>query len=78
MKMNFPLGKMELWTHSNVIFFDKYLKFKEIEYLIHYAKFIMWPVGNSAYIAKHLALGNALLVKTRSTISIETLKAYME
>ena len=41
---------MEFWTHCNVIFIDKYLKNKEIEYLIHYAKFKMWPVGNSARI----------------------------
>ena len=25
------------------IFIDKNLKFKEIEYLIHYTKFKMWP-----------------------------------
>ena len=31
------LGKMEFWTHWNVIFIDKYLKNKELEYLIHWA-----------------------------------------
>ena len=30
---------MEFWTHCNVIFIDKYLKNKEIEYLIYCAKF---------------------------------------
>ena len=39
--MNFPLGKMEVGTRCSVIFLDKYLKFKDIEYLIHYAKFKM-------------------------------------
>ena len=29
---------------SQFIFIDKYLKFKEIEYLIHYIMFEKWPV----------------------------------
>ena len=62
-KMNFPIGKMEFWTHCNVIFVDKYLKNKEIEYLIHYAKSKMWPGGNSAPITKFLALEKALLAR---------------
>ena len=59
-KMNFPLGKMEFWTHCNVTFIEKHLKNKEIEYLIHYAKFKMWPTENSAHIT---ALEKALLVR---------------
>ena len=41
---------MEFWTYCDIIFLEKYLNNKELEYLIHYAKFKMWPVGNSAYI----------------------------
>ena len=38
---------------SQFILIDKYLKFTEMEYLIHYAKFEMWPAlfyVNSSYL----------------------------
>ena len=54
---------MEFWIHCNVIFIYKYLKNKEIEYLIHYAIFKMWPVENSAHITELLALEKALLAR---------------
>ena len=47
---------MKFWTYFEVIFIEKYLKFKEIEDLIHYAKFKMRPVGNSAHIPEILSL----------------------
>ena len=49
---------------SQFIFFDKYLNFKEIKYLIHYVKFGMWPAlfyVNSFYILRwnsHLDIGS--------------------
>ena len=54
--MNFTLEKMKFWTYFEIIFIEKYLKFKEIEYLIHYVKFKMRPVGNSAHIPEILSL----------------------
>ena len=54
---------MEFWIHSSVIFIDKYLKNKEIENLIHYAKFKMWPFGNLAHITEFLALEKGLLAR---------------
>ena len=40
---------------SQFIFIDRYLKFKEIEHLIHYVEFEMWPAlfyVNSLYFQK--------------------------
>ena len=76
--MNFPLGKMKFRTHCNVIFLEKYLNFNEIEYLIHYAKFKMWPVGTSANITEFLALGKALLARPYLLYLTENLKPYRE
>ena len=54
--MNFTLEKIKFWTYFEIIFIEKYLKFKEIEYLIHYVKFKMRPVGNSSHIPEILSL----------------------
>ena len=48
-KMIFLLWKKKFWTHCNVVFLDKYLQLEKIEYLIDYAKFKIWPFGNSAH-----------------------------
>ena len=63
---------------SQFILIDKYLKFKEIEYLIYYFKFKMCPVGNSAHITEFLALVKALLARLYLLYLTENPIPYME
>ena len=76
-KMNFSLGKMEFWTHCNVIFNDTHLRFKELN-----ISFIMLILkcdqGNSAHMTEFLALGKTLLARLYLLYLTKNIKSYME